>query len=323
MARIFSGIQPSGEIHLGNLLGALRHWTAEQHKHDCVYCIVDLHALTHRHDPARLRVATLDLAQVLISAGLDPQVCTLFVQSHLSEHSEMAWLLQCTASFGELGRMTQFKSKSEQSDFISAALFTYPALQAGDILLYDTDIVPVGDDQRQHVELTCNIAERFNHHYGKTFVVPKHQIPPTGARVMDLQNPAAKMSKSDGNSPGTIKVLDDDTVIAKKIKRSVTDSESEVRYDTETKPGVSNLLEILAATVGEQPDELAGKLASYKELKEACATAVIELLKPVKTKYQELKADPSETERLLMQGGEKAKETASATLSRAKRNIGL
>lgn len=322
MARVFSGIQPSGDIHLGNLLGALQNWVAEQHRHEAVYCVVDLHALTHKHDPEQLRSATVRLSQMLLAVGLDPQACTLFVQSHLHEHAEMAWLLQCTASYGELSRMTQFKAKSDETDFVSAALFTYPALQAADILLYDTDIVPVGDDQRQHIELTRDVAMRFNQRYGETFVVPEHQIPPSGARVKDLQDPDAKMSKS-AETAGTIGVLDDPKAVTKKIMRAVTDSDTEVRYDPDAKPGVSNLLEILAAATGGSPDKAAAGYESYGALKKACAEAVVEMLEPIQARFAELAADEAETMRILEAGAEKARERAAATLARAKENIGL
>ncbi len=322
MARVFSGIQPSGDIHLGNLLGALQNWVAEQHRHEAVYCVVDLHALTHNHNPEQLRSATVRLSQMLLAVGLDTQVCTLFVQSHLPEHSEAAWLLQCTASYGELSRMTQFKAKSDETDFVSAALFTYPALQAADILLYDTDIVPVGDDQRQHIELTRDIAIRFNQRYGDTFVVPEHQIPPAGARVKDLQNPDAKMSKS-AESAGTIGVLDDPKTVTKKIMRAVTDSDTEVRYDSDTKPGVSNLLEILAAATGQTPDKAAEGYDNYGTLKKDCAEAVVAMLEPIQTRFGELAADEAETMRILAAGADKARERATATLARAKGNIGL
>ena len=308
---------------MGNLLGALQNWVAEQRQHEAVYCIVDLHALTHKHDPAQLSQATQNLAQMLLAVGLDPQVCTLFVQSQLTEHSELAWLLQCTASYGELSRMTQFKHKSDDADFVSAALFTYPALQAADILLYDTDLVPVGSDQRQHIELTRDVAQRFNQRYGETFVVPEHQIPAAGARVMDLQEPTAKMSKSAGEGAGTISLTDDPKVATKKIMRAVTDSETEVRYDPEAKPGVSNLLEILAACTQREPDKLAAGYSSYGDLKKDCAEAVVTLLEPIQSRLAELAADAGETQRLLASGADKARELAAPTLKRAQQNIGL
>ncbi|MEO6627813.1 MAG: tryptophan--tRNA ligase, partial [Aquihabitans sp.] len=245
MTRVFSGIQPTGNVHLGNLLGALVRWTSEQHRADSIYCVVDLHALTIEQDPAELRASTLRTAQILLAVGVDPAVSTLFVQGHVHQHSELAWLMECTAAFGELRRMTQFKDKSDKADFVSAGLFTYPALMAADILLYDTDEVPVGEDQRQHVELARDVASRFNSRYGQTFTVPKATFPTAGARVMDLQHPTSKMSKSNDVAPGTVWFLDDPKTIEKKFKRAVTDTESEVRFDVAAKPGVSNLLSIL------------------------------------------------------------------------------
>ena len=266
MTRVFSGIKPTGSVHLGNLLGALRNWVAMQDEADTVYCVGDLHALTVPHDPEELRAATLSLTQLLVASGLDPERCTLFVQGHVREHAECAWVMECTAAFGELRRMTQFKDKSEGNDFVSGGLFTYPALQAADILLYDTDQVPVGEDQRQHIELTRDIAMRFNSRYGETFVVPEAVIPPTGARVMDLQHPENKMSKSDDGAQGTILLLDDPAAIEKKFKRAVTDSGDEVWYDPADKPGVSNLLSILGAATGQSPEAAADGLERYGDL---------------------------------------------------------
>ncbi|HJL89336.1 MAG TPA: tryptophan--tRNA ligase [Acidimicrobiales bacterium] len=323
MARVFSGIKPTGDVHLGNLLGALNNWVALQDQAESVYCVVDLHALTVPHDPESLRSDTLSLAQVLFAVGLDPDRCTVFVQSHVHEHTECAWIMECTAAFGELRRMTQFKDKSESASFVSGGLFTYPALQSSDILLYDTDQVPVGEDQRQHVELTRDIAIRFNHRFGETFVVPEAVVPPTGARVMDLQNPTSKMSKSDESPQGTIRVLDDPAVIEKKVKRSVTDSESEVRFDPAEKPGVSNLLSILGASTGQTPQQAADGIERYGDLKAATAEALIEMLRPIQERYNELAADPAETTRLLAVGADKARQVASATVGRAKTNMGL
>ncbi len=325
MTRVFSGIKPTGNVHLGNLLGALVHWVEDQHRSDSLYCVVDLHALTLPQDPAEVRETTLRLAQVLLAIGLDPEVCTLFVQSHVSQHAELAWLMECTASFGELSRMTQFKDKSGRAGggFVSGGLFTYPALMAADILLYDTDLVPVGDDQRQHVELTRDLAERFNSRYGQTFVVPEATFPTAGARVMDLQEPTNKMSKSDDRAPGTILLLDDPKAIEKKIKRAVTDTESEVRFDVAAKPGVSNLLSILAAATGRTPEEAALGYTQYGPLKADTAAAVIERIAPIQARYAELAADPGETSRLLAVGAAKATDLAAATLTRAKTNIGL
>ncbi len=323
MARVFSGIQPTGDVHLGNLLGALMQWVTAQHESDCVFCVVDLHALTVAHDPVRLRDHTLALARLLVAVGVDPDVCTLFVQSHVHEHAEGAWLMECTASFGEMRRMAQFKDKSEKADFVSTALLTYPALQAADILLYDTERVPVGEDQRQHVELTRDVALRFNHRYGETFVVPEAVVPAAGARVMDLQEPTNKMSKSADSAAGTVLVLDDPAVIAKKIKRAVTDTESEVRYDVAAKPGVSNLLSILGAATGRTPQEAAGDYTQYGALKADTAEAVVELLRPIQERYAELAADPDAMHAILEKGAAKAQAVSSEVLDRAKRNIGL
>jgi len=323
MARVFSGIQPSGDLHLGNLLGALVNWVKHQEIHDAVYCIVDLHALTLPKDPDELRKNTLELAQLLIAVGLDPDKCTLFIQSHVPEHSQLAWLMECTVSFGELNRMTAFKDKSGRNEFISGGLFTYPALQAADILLYDTDLVPVGDDQRQHIEITRDIAERFNSRFGETFVVPEHVIPPAGARIMDLQHPDRKMSKSELSPAGTINVLEEPDSIRKKVKRAVTDSDSEVRFDIIAKPGVSNLLSILGAATGNDPEALAVSYERYGDLKNDTAEAVVDLLHPIQQRFHELQSDPGETQRLLELGSAKAQEIASQTLKRAKANAGL
>jgi tryptophanyl-tRNA synthetase len=323
VTRVFSGIQPSGALHLGNLLGAVRNWVVDQHEADSLFCVVDLHALTTPKDPAELREATVTLAQLLMACGLDPDVCTLFVQSHVPAHAEGAWLMECTVSFGELRRMTQFKDKSDKAEFISAGLFTYPALMAADILLYETSRVPVGDDQRQHLEIARDIAIRFNSRYGDTFVVPEAAIPRAGARVMDLQQPTSKMSKSDATSPGTIYVLDELGAIERKIKRAVTDTETEVRYDTAAKPGVSNLLSILAACTGREPDEVAGDYEQYGKLKADTAAAVVEFLRPIQARYRELAADPAETARLLAKGATKATELSAPVLQRAKAAIGL
>ncbi len=323
MARVFSGIQPSGALHLGNLLGAVRNWVEDQHTDDSIFCVVDLHALTVPQDPATLRAATVGLAQLLMASGLDPEICTLFVQSHVPEHAELSWLMECTVSFGELRRMTQFKDKSDRSEFVSAALFTYPALMAADILLYDTDRVPVGDDQRQHLELARDVAVRFNGRYGPTFVVPEAAIPRAGARVMDLQNPTNKMSKSLESPLGTVYVLDDLAAIAKKVKRAVTDTDAEVRYDPATKPGVSNLLSILAACTGRTPEDAAVGYTQYGPLKNDTAEAVVETLRPIQARYAELATDPAETARLLALGADRARAVATPVLDRARDAVGL
>jgi tryptophanyl-tRNA synthetase len=323
MTRVFSGIQPTGPVQLGNLLGALRRWVAQQDHAESLYCVVDLHALTIPQDPAELRARSLELAQLLLAVGIDPDRSTLFVQSHVPEHAELSWILECTASFGELRRMTQFKDKSEGADFVSAGLFTYPALMAADILLYDTDEVPVGDDQRQHVELARDLAIRFNHRYGDTFVVPRATFPTVAARVMDLQNPTRKMSKSESSPQGTILVLEDLDAVAKKIKRAVTDAETEVRYDPEAKPGVSNLLDVLGACTGEDPAVLATRYTRYGDLKAATAEAVVEVLRPIQQRYAELAADPAGTAEILAKGADKARRVAGAVLDRARDHLGL
>jgi tryptophanyl-tRNA synthetase len=323
VTRVFSGIQPSGDLHLGNYLGALRRFVTEQHEHESLFCIVDLHALTLPHDPAALAGKTLEAAAMYVAAGLDPAVCTLFVQSHVPQHAELAWLMECNTAYGELSRMTQFKDKSARGEFVSAALFTYPALMAADILLYDTDRVPVGDDQRQHLELARDVAERFNSRFGATFVVPQAAIATVAARVMDLQNPTAKMSKSVSSPQGTVLMLDAPKEIEKKFKRAVTDNEAEVRYDPETKPGVSNLLSILSACTGEAPGALAARYTQYGPLKTDTAAAVIELLTPVQGRYAELIADPDTLRSILADGATKATALAAATMTRARAAVGL
>lgn len=323
MARVFSGMKPTGEVHLGNYLGALRNWLTMQDEHDAIYCVVDLHALTVPQDPDELRSSTMRLAQILLAIGLDPDRCILFVQSHVSQHSEAAWLMECTASFGELRRMTQFKDKSDRSDFVSGGLFTYPALQAADILLYDTDIVPVGEDQRQHLELSRDLAERFNSRYGDTFVVPDAYIPNAGARVMDLQNPTAKMSKSEMSPQGSISLLDQPATVVKKIKRAVTDTDGEVRYDPSTKPGVSNLLSILAAATGADATEVGQGYTQYGPLKSDTADAVVALLEPIQQRFRALEADPGHTHDILAAGAERARTKAAEVLARAHDRLGL
>jgi tryptophanyl-tRNA synthetase len=323
MARVFSGIQPTGEVHLGNYLGAVRRWVRAQHEDDAIHCIVDLHALTIPQDPAVLRAKTVEVTQILVAAGLDPEVCTLFAQSQVPEHSELGWIMECTAGFGELRRMVQFKEKSAQAGFVSAGLFTYPALQAADVLLYGTEKVPVGDDQRQHLELARDLAIRFNSRYGDTFVVPEHAIPPVAARVMDLQQPERKMSKSQESPQGTVVVLDDPDTIARKFRRAVTDSEAEVRYDPDAKPGVSNLLSILAAATDGDPEALAEEYTQYGPLKDDAAAAVIKLLAPLQSRFAELVADPSETDRILATGAAKARAMAGPTMARVRGRLGL
>ncbi|MFL6206429.1 MAG: tryptophan--tRNA ligase [Acidimicrobiales bacterium] len=321
--RVFSGIQPSGELTLGTYLGALRRFVSDQAATTSVFCIVDLHAITVPQDPAALRARTLDTAALYLASGIDPDVSTLFVQSHVGEHAQLAWLMECTASFGELSRMTQFKEKSDQQRFVSAGLFTYPALMAADILLYDTDRVPVGDDQRQHLELTRDVAERFNSRYGDTFVVPEADIPKVGARVMDLQEPTRKMSKSIDSPQGTVLMADAPDTIERKFKRAVTDNDAEVRFDPASKPGVSNLLSILAAATGEDPEALAERYEQYGPLKADTAAAVIELLRPIQERHAELSADPMALGELLAKGADRAHAVAEVTLARAQQAVGL
>lgn len=323
VTRVLSCIQPTGEVHLGNYLGALRNWVVGQHEVDAFHGIVDLHALTVVDRPGVIGTETLRLAAMLFAVGLDR--ATIFVQSHVPEHAQLGWVMECTVSYGELSRMTQFKDKAQrrEHDFVSAGLFTYPALQAADILLYDADEVPVGDDQRQHVEITRDIAIRFNHRFGETFVVPEAVTPPTGARVMDLQDPSAKMSKSSATAAGCIMLTDPADVIMKKFKRAVTDSETVVAYDPIAKPGVSNLLEILAAATDDRPDRLAQEFERYGDLKVSTGQAVVDMLAPIQRRYEELLADPAELSRLLSAGATKARSVASATLRRAYEAIGL
>jgi tryptophanyl-tRNA synthetase len=328
MARVFSGIQPTGEVHLGNYLGAVRHWVADQDEHDSIYCVVDLHAMTTPFDPSTFGEATRRTATLLLAAGLDPQRCTLFVQSHVPAHTEMTWILNCVATFGELRRMTQFKDKSGASgaggqESVSVGLFDYPVLMAADILAYDTDRVPVGDDQRQHLELTRDVAERFNSRYGPTFTVPASDIPSVGARVMDLQEPTRKMSKSIDSPQGTVLMVDEPAAIERKFKRAVTDNDGDVRFDPDTKPGVSNLLSILGAATGEAPRALAERYEQYGPLKTDAAAAVIELLRPIQARHAELLDDPTGLREQLQKGADRAREIAGPTLDRAQRAVGL
>lgn len=327
-ARVFSGMQPSGAVHLGNLLGALTSWVALQEEADCVYSVVDLHAITapDEHDPALLRQRTLDLAAVLYGVGVDPARSTLFVQSHVPEHAELAWLFNCVATFGELGRMPQFKEKAAGRDAsVSVGLFDYPVLQTADILLYHATKVPVGEDQRHHIELARDIGQRFNHRFGDVFTLPTAILPPVAARVMDLQDPTRKMSKSSGSEKGVVHVLDDADTVAAKFRSAVTDSDGEVRVDRAAKPGVTNLLEILAAVTGSSveavADEHAG--AGYGALKAAVAEAVVAFLAPMRARSLELAEDRAELGRLLADGAGRAREVAAPTLVQARDAMGL
>jgi tryptophanyl-tRNA synthetase len=315
--RIFSGIQPSGEAHIGNYSGGFRQYAETQERGEAFFCIVDLHTITLTHDPAALREGTLDIAALLFATGLDPDRSTVFVQSHVTAHAEAAWLLSSVTSYGQLGRMTHFKEKAAEEDFISAALFTYPVLMAGDILLYQTDIVPIGDDQRQHLELARDVAQRFNHRYGETFILPEGVFPKTGARVMNLQEPEVKMSKSRGSQQGTVLLMDPADVIRKKFKSAVTDSGTEVRHDPEEKPGVSNLIEIMSVATGESISDIESRYdgSGYGQFKADVADAVVALVDPIAKRYEELRADPAELQRLLALGAEKARASSAPTLA--------
>jgi tryptophanyl-tRNA synthetase len=325
--RVFSGIQPTGAKHIGNYIGAMRQYvtTQDENPGEGLFCIVDLHSITVEYDPQDLHDRTLDLAALLFAVGLDPDRCTLFCQSHVAAHSEAAWLLSAVTGFGQLGRMTQFKEKGESKEFVSAGLFTYPVLMAGDILLYQTDIVPIGDDQRQHLELARDVAERFNSRYGETFKVPRAVYPEVGARIMDLQEPTKKMSTTGGTPQGTVLVLDGADTIRKKFKTAVTDSGREIRYVPDEKPGVSNLIEILSVASGRAiPDVEAdydGK--GYGDLKTDVGEAVVELFRPVHERYAELRADEGELRRLLQIGAEKARTTSAPTLHQMYERMGF
>ena len=323
MSRVLSGLQPSGDLHLGNYLGAIRNWVADQDTHDAYYCIVDLHALTLDIAPDELRSRTAETALDLLAAGLDPERCTLFVQSHVTQHTQLAWLLECTATMGELSRMTQFKEKSAGQDSVRVGLYTYPVLQAADILLYDAERVPVGDDQRQHLELTRELANRFNHRYGPTLVVPEAAIPSAGARVMDLQHPGTKMSKSVNSPLGTILMLDPPSEIERKVRKAVTDTDGEVRYDPESQPGLANLLVLLGVATGRTPTDVARSYQRYGDLKKDVAEALVELLRPVRERRAALAADPGAVTTMLAAGADKARVVASATYDRAAEAIGL
>jgi len=314
--RVFSGIQPTGRKTLGNYSGGFRQYVQTQEAGDGFFCIVDLHSITVEYDPAELRSSTLDLAALLFASGLDAERSTIFCQSHVTAHAEAAWLLSAVTGYGQLGRMIQFKEKSEGKEFVSAGLFTYPVLMAGDILLYQTDLVPIGDDQRQHLELARDIAERFNFRYGETFRVPDGQFPEIGGRIMDLQEPTNKMSTTMSSEQGAVYVGDAPDVIRKKFKTAVTDSEREIRYDPERKPGVSNLLEIMSVATGEPIETLERRFdgAGYGDLKEAVGESVVGLLTPIRERFVALRADERELQRLLAVGADKARRAAEPTL---------
>jgi tryptophanyl-tRNA synthetase len=312
--RIFSGIQPTGAKHIGNYIGAIRQWVDAQD--DSLFCIVDLHSISVEYDPDDLRESTLSLAALLIACGLDPERCILFVQSHNPDHAEGQWLLSSVSSFGELRRMTQFKEKADQQGFVSVALFTYPVLQAADILLHRTEGVPVGEDQRQHVELTRNIAERFNARYGETLVLPEVVTPKLGAKIGDLQEPLKKMSTTGGTAHGTVMLLDEPDVIRKKFRSAVTDSGREVRRGP-GKEGIENLISIMSVATAAEPQAIEAQYdgRGYGDFKSDVAEAVVELVAPIQQRYRELRDDPAELQRLLAVGAEKARASSAPTLA--------
>jgi tryptophanyl-tRNA synthetase len=322
--RIFSGIQPTGDKHLGNYIGGFRQYAATQEQGEAFFCIVDLHSITVEYDPDDLRERTLDLYAMLIATGLDHDRSTVFAQSHVSAHAEANWLLSAVTSYGQLGRMTQFKDKAERREFISAGLFTYPVLMAGDILLYQTDIVPIGDDQRQHLELARDVAERFNARFGETFRVPDGVYPEVGARIMDLQDPTAKMSTTGGTELGTVRLLDEPDLIRKKFRSAVTDSGREVRRAPD-KPGITNLVDIMAVATGRDPEQVEAAYdgAGYGQFKADVGDAVVELVQPVQERYRELRTDPSELGRLLAMGAEKARVVSAPTLEQMYERMGF
>ncbi|MFI1466017.1 tryptophan--tRNA ligase [Streptomyces wuyuanensis] len=328
MTRTFSGVKPTGHLTLGNYLGAVRRWAeTDQHRSDALFSIVDLHALTVEHDPARVRRLSRQAATLLLAAGLDPELCTVFVQSHVDEHARLSYLLECTATDGEMRRMIQYREKGARAraagESVRLSLLTYPVLMAADILAYATDEVPVGDDQAQHVELTRDLAIRFNQRYGHVFTVPKAVHPQVAARVMDLQDPTSKMGKSTDGGAGIVYLLDDPDVVRRKIMRAVTDSGRDVAYDPGTRPGVANLLEILAACEDGNPEDLAGVYESYGALKKDTAEAVVESLRPLRKRHAELASDPAYVDEVLRAGAARARGLARPLVDRAYRAIGL
>ena len=322
--RIFSGIKPTGDPTLGNYSGGFRQYAATQEQGDAFFCIVDLHAITVDHDPHDLRDRTLDLYSMLLATGLDPDRSTVFAQSHVTAHAEASWLLSAVTSCGQLGRMTQFKEKGGQQEFVSAGLFTYPVLMAGDILLYQTNIVPIGDDQRQHLELARDVAERFNTRFGQTFVLPEGVYPEIGARIMDLQDPSSKMGKTGSSDLGTVRLLDEPDVIRKKFRSAVTDSGREIRRG-EDKPGISNLIDILSVSTGKAPDAIETEYgdAGYGQFKTDVGEAVVALVEPIQERYRELRSDPAELLRLLAIGADKARTASEPTLEAMYANMGF
>lgn len=322
--RILSGIQPTGDKHLGNYFGAIRRWVAEQDAGDCFHPIVDLHAITLPKDPEELRESTLDLAALLVACGLDPDRVTLFLQSHVPEHPRLTWVLECMTPYGDLRRMPQYREKSARDQGFGVGLLTYPCLQAADILLYQADQVPVGEDQRQHLELARDLAQRFNNRFGETFVVPEGTYPELGAKIMDLQDPTSRMSTSSESDAGVVRLLDEPAVIRKKLRSAVTDSGREVVRSPD-KPGVTNLIEIMAATTGEAPEaiELRYDGQGYGQFKGDVADAVASALEPIQQRFKELRSDPNELRELLAQGAAKAHAIAAETLALAHERVGF
>ncbi|BEL11305.1 tryptophan--tRNA ligase [Actinoplanes sichuanensis] len=326
--RVLSGIQPTADsFHLGNYLGAVRNWVSMQDTHDAFYCVVDLHAITMGHDPATLRNRSRISAAQLLAVGLDPERCTLFIQSHVPEHAQLGWVLSCITGFGEAGRMVQFKDKSAKAgqDSTTVGLFSYPILQAADILLYQADQVPVGEDQRQHLELTRDLAQRFNTRFGKTFNMPSPYIVKDTAKIYDLQDPSIKMSKSASSPNGIVELLEDPARSAKKIKSAVTDTGREILYDEENKPGVSNLLTIYAALTNRAIDELleAYDGRGYGDLKKDLAEVLVDFVKPIQERTKLYLDDPAQLDKVLAVGAEKARAVSATTLARAYRNVGF
>jgi tryptophanyl-tRNA synthetase len=321
--RIFSGAQPTGNLHIGNYLGALKKWVALQAEYESFFCIVNLHAITLPQNPRILRQKTLDLARIYLAAGVDPKVSTVFIQSDVSEHAELAWILNCIARMGELERMTQFKDKSKgKTERVGAGLFTYPVLMASDILLYKTDLVPIGQDQKQHLELTRDVAERFNRDFGETFVIPKPFIPSVGAKIQSLAEPSKKMSKSDENANGAIFLLDDADTITKKIKRAVTDSGTAIKFD-ESRPAINNLLTIYQLLTGKTAEECEANFdgKGYGNFKSELAETVVEFLRPFQQRVKEF--DDAQLEKILADGAEKARSIAKETLKAVYERMGI
>jgi len=324
MKRVFSGVQPTGNIHIGNYLGALRQFVELQNDNDCVYCIVDMHSITVPQNPKELRKHTLDVAALYLAVGLDPEKAIIFVQSDVPGHSELAWVLMCNSYTGELSRMTQFKDKNKGKESAPAGLLTYPILMAADILLYDTDIVPVGNDQKQHIELCRDIAIRVNNKYGKTFVVPEGRFLKEGARIMALDDPTSKMSKSAENAYSRISLLDDEKTIKKAIMKSTTDSEGTIRFDLENKPGVSNLLNIYSSFSGMPVKDIEKKYegCGYGEFKKDLAQVTVEALRPIRERYEEIR-NSDELIEILRDGAERANVISEKTMARVKESFGL